>query len=128
MWEVPRLGSKSKLHFPAYTTATAMWNSSCDCDLHHSSWQCQILNPLSKARDRTLILTDTSLVVNPVSRKRNISLPFPIISYNLHKTYNYVKLSCSLSYQYFCIIYFIHLTIQIYISYVGVRSVPDFFY
>jgi len=23
------------------------------CNLHHSSWQCQILNPLSEARDRT---------------------------------------------------------------------------
>ena len=28
--------------------------------LHHSSWQCQILNPLSQARDRTLILMDAS--------------------------------------------------------------------
>ena len=32
------------------------------CDLHHSSQQCQILNPLSKARDRTCILMDTSQV------------------------------------------------------------------
>ena len=28
--------------------------------LHHSSQQCQILNPLSKARDQTLILMDAS--------------------------------------------------------------------
>ena len=30
--------------------------------LHHSSQQGQILNPLSEARDRTLILVDTSQV------------------------------------------------------------------
>ena len=30
-----------------------MWDPSCLCDLHHSSWQCRILNPLSEARDRT---------------------------------------------------------------------------
>ena len=29
-------------------------------DLHHSLQQCQILSPLSKARDRTHILMDTS--------------------------------------------------------------------
>ena len=32
------------------------------CDLHHSSWQHQILNPLREARDRTRILIDTSQV------------------------------------------------------------------
>ena len=31
-------------------------------ELHHSSHQCQILNPLSKARDQTLILMDTSQI------------------------------------------------------------------
>ena len=36
---------------PAYTTATAMTDLSHVCNLHHTSWQCQILNPLSKARD-----------------------------------------------------------------------------
>ena len=30
------------------------------CDLHHSSRQCQILKPLSEARDGTCILMDTS--------------------------------------------------------------------
>ena len=34
----------------AYTTA------------HHSSWQCQILKPLSEARDGTHVLKDTSQV------------------------------------------------------------------
>ena len=43
-------------------TATAMWDLSCVFDLHHSSWQHQITNPLSKARDQTHILTDTSQI------------------------------------------------------------------
>ena len=51
--KVPRPGIKSELQLPAYTTATAMQDLSHVCDLHHSSQQGQILNPLSKARDRT---------------------------------------------------------------------------
>ena len=37
----------------AYTIATAMQDPSHVCNLHHCSGQCQILNPLSEARDRT---------------------------------------------------------------------------
>ena len=32
------------------------------CYLHHSSWQCQILNPLNEARDRTCVLMDVSQI------------------------------------------------------------------
>ena len=39
-----------KLQLLAYTTATAMQDLSRVCNLHHSSQQCQILNPLSKAK------------------------------------------------------------------------------
>ena len=51
--EVLRLGVKSELQLLAYTTATATatGDSSHICDLPDSSRQCQILNPLSKARD-----------------------------------------------------------------------------
>ena len=49
--EVPRLGIESKLELPAYTRATATWDPSRICDLHHSSQQCQILNPPREARD-----------------------------------------------------------------------------
>ena len=48
--EFSRLGVKSELQLPAYTTATSDPNHICD--LHHNSWQFQIFNPLSEARDR----------------------------------------------------------------------------
>ena len=63
--EVPRLEVESELQPPAYATATAMPDLSCVFHLRHSSRQHQILNPLSKARDPTLILMDTSQVRNP---------------------------------------------------------------
>ena len=54
---VPRLGDTSELQLPA-----AMPDPSHICDLHHSSRQHRILNPLSGARDRTCILMETSQV------------------------------------------------------------------
>ena len=56
--EVPRLGVKLELQLPACYTAMATQDLSCIYDLHHSSWQCQLLNPLSD-RDQTLVLLDT---------------------------------------------------------------------
>ena len=58
--EFPRLGVELELHSPA--TATAMLDSNRICNLHQSSWLRQILNALSEARDRTLILMDTSRI------------------------------------------------------------------
>ena len=51
--EIPRLGIQSELQLPAYTKATTMQNLSLVCNLHHSSRQCWIFNPLSEARDLT---------------------------------------------------------------------------
>ena len=51
--EVPRLRLEFELLLLAYTRATAMRDPSHVCDLHHRSQQCQILNPLSEARDRS---------------------------------------------------------------------------
>ena len=56
---VPGLGVKSELQLPAYVTATAIPYPSSICNLHCSSWQCQILSPLSEARDCTCIFTNT---------------------------------------------------------------------
>ena len=49
--KVPRQGVKLELQLLAYTTVTAMPDPSSH--LHHSSWQRQILNPPSEARDQT---------------------------------------------------------------------------
>ena len=51
--KVPRLRVELDLKLPAYTTATATRDPNHVCNLHHSSRQCRILNPLSEARDRT---------------------------------------------------------------------------
>ena len=51
--EVPRLEVESELQLPAYATATETPDLSHVCNLHHSSQQHQILNPLNGARDQT---------------------------------------------------------------------------
>ena len=57
--EVPRLGVKLELEWQllVYATGTATPDLSHVCNLHHSSWQHQILKPLSKAEDQTRDLT-----------------------------------------------------------------------
>ena len=60
--EVPRLGVQSELQLPAYTTATATQDPSLICNLHHSSQQCQIPDPLCEATDQACTLTDTSQI------------------------------------------------------------------
>ena len=60
--EVSKLGIKSELQLLATTTATATPDPNCVCDIHHSSWQHQILNPLSEARDRTCVFMGASQI------------------------------------------------------------------
>ena len=52
--EAPRTGVQPELQLLAYTTATAMWGPSHICNLYHSSWQHQILNPLDGVRDQPM--------------------------------------------------------------------------
>ena len=93
--EVPRPGVKLELQLPAYARAKATWDLSHVCDLHHSSQQHRILNPLSKARDpscqikrrafqkKEQILMDTSRVHNPLSHNRNSRICiFKFINWN----------------------------------------------
>ena len=60
--KVSGLGVESELQLPTYTTATATLDPSHVVDIHHSSWQPWILNPLSEATDGTHILMGTSWV------------------------------------------------------------------
>ena len=71
--EVPSLGAESELQLPAYATvtATATPDPRFVFDLHHSSWQRWMLDPLSMAMDRTYILMDACWVLNPRSHNRN---------------------------------------------------------
>ena len=57
--EVLSPGVESELQLLAYTTATATLGPNSICDLRHSSWQHQILNPLSEVIDQICILTET---------------------------------------------------------------------
>ena len=77
--KVPRLGVESELRLLAYSTATAMPDPSGVCDLHHRSWQHQILNPLSEARDGTLVLMDTVRFVTTESQRELQGLDFKCI-------------------------------------------------
>ena len=51
--QVPTLGVKPELQLQSYTTATATRDLSCICNLYRRSWQHQLSNPLSEARDQT---------------------------------------------------------------------------
>ena len=54
--EVPWLAVELEQWPLAYATATATRDPGHVCDLHHSSWQCQVVNPLSQVRDGTCVL------------------------------------------------------------------------
>ena len=64
-----QIGAAAAAHITA--TATAMPDLSCICNLHHSSWQHRVLNPLSEARDQTHVLMDTSWACNLLSHNGN---------------------------------------------------------
>ena len=60
--EGPRLRVESELQLSVTATATATPDLSQVCNLHHSSLQHWIPNPLREARDQTCILVDTSRI------------------------------------------------------------------
>ena len=60
--DIPGLGVELGMQLPTYTTATAKQDPSHICDLHHSSRQHWIPNPLNEARDQTRVLMAISWV------------------------------------------------------------------
>ena len=76
-WAAPVAYGRSQARDRIRTTAAGLCHSRskrdlcCSCDLHYSSWQHWILNPLSKARDRIHILMNTSQVHNLLSHSGN---------------------------------------------------------
>ena len=100
------LGVEWELHLQAYSTATAMQDLSCVYDLHHSSRQCWILNPLSEARDWTCVLMDTSGLFPLRHNRSSRSLLFYSFlspyAYNLQDTLNvfiFSNMPCSLDFR-----------------------------
>ena len=60
IWKFLGEGLNWSCSYRSTTTATAMWDLSCICDLYRRWQPHQILNPLSNARDGTHILTETT--------------------------------------------------------------------
>ena len=91
------------------------------CNLHHSSWQCQILNPLSEARDQTWILKDASQI-----HFHGAMMGIPMcIQYYMYYIYSiiytykiYVYFVCI--YVYFVCVYniYLHMHIILYVLYI----------
>ena len=78
--EVPRLGVKLELQVLTHTTVTATPGPRGVCDLHHSSWQCWILNSLSEVG----IKPATSwILVGLITAVPRQELPSQLLS-NLH--------------------------------------------
>ena len=85
--EVPGLGDELELQLPAYTTATATPDLSHICNLHLTFRQCRILNSLSKARDQTHILMDTSWLLNQLShngKSKQYCIFFSLLNYHFN--------------------------------------------
>ena len=71
---------KSKLQPLAYTTTTAMRDPSLVCNLHHSSQQHRIINPLSEDRDRPHNLMVTCWIHLPAPQRelQDVKLKDPV--------------------------------------------------
>ena len=67
-----------------YHSHTKTRSEPCICDLHHSSRQHHILNPLSEARGRKCILLDTSWALNLLSPNRNSQMVYFISVFLQH--------------------------------------------
>ena len=93
-----QIRGQSEVQLPTCTTAAAMlWHLSHVYDLHHSSQQHQILDPLSKARDQIWILTDTSQVCYHWAKTRTPQLIL-ILNFYVPSVLSYLVLAINLKY------------------------------
>ena len=97
--KVHRLGIKSELQQPACTTAEATPDLSHISDLHHSSRQGRILNPLGKARDRTRDLMVPSRIRFHCATAGTPYEPHIYSSFTFHFNYSFSFTNCSLNQQ-----------------------------
>ena len=82
--EVHRVGVKQSYSCQlAYTTAMATPDPRRVCILHHSSWQCWILKPLSEARDRTLNLMVPSRICFHCATVGTPPLPYSELTFRI---------------------------------------------
>ena len=72
--------AKCPIGATAYTTAIAMQDPSRVCNLHYSSRQCRMLNPLSEARDQTHNLMVPSLIPFPCTTMGTPMLSLLLVS------------------------------------------------
>ena len=82
--EIPMLGVELELQLLAYTTAIAMQDPSCIYDLHHSLWQCWLLDPLREARDQTRNLMVTSQIHFPCATMGTLNLHLTTEAITIH--------------------------------------------
>ena len=74
--EVPRPEVESEVQLPAHATGTAQL-ASVTCAAAQGN--ARSFNPLSKSREQTCILTDTSRILNPRSHNMNSYESFVIL-------------------------------------------------
>ena len=118
IWKLPGQGSNQSCSCWLHHSHSNVGQSHI-FHLHHSSWQCQILNPLSGARDRTCILMDTSQVLNPLCHNGNSPQYFNMIFLNLCSIFSYVPSSiASTIYLPLSFIFLKQLTISLPILYI----------
>ena len=92
--EVPRWGVKSEVQLLAYTTATAMPESSHICYLNHRWWQCRILKLIEWGKGSNLYphgyiinhFTCFSSILNITFNHQNISERRLMLSFNCKET------------------------------------------
>ena len=81
--ETPKLGVNLEMQLLAHATATAMPDLRRICELCYRLRQGQILNPLSEARDQTLILLEPmsgSQLIEPQQELSHIPFSYALIN------------------------------------------------